>query len=258
MRFSRKIEQARQIAQKTETTERGHSWYGEYFVNHFSIYLSYFFWKAGISANAVTITMGTAGLIGSVCMVFDRLWLTITGAILWQLWFVLDCVDGEVARLHHKESLFGVYLDDLTHIVVNPTFGLALGLRVCLKEWSIFNTLATFILYSGCHWKRGIPRIIFRTMVVKSGPTILERWTYRFNKKSVVSWLRFIAVESCGEVGQMLLISGIIIASYAVKYDIARWFLYSYTILFLGYLAGLTLRDGYIVRQEDKRSAAKS
>jgi phosphatidylglycerophosphate synthase len=187
--------------------------------------------------------------------VFDKLWLTIAGALFWQLRFLFDCVDGEVARLQHQESLLGIFLDDLNHILANPTFALALGLHVCMKQWSVLNILVTLVLCSACHWKRGIPRIMTKTLAVKDG--IVIHGTYRFNKKSILSWLRAIIVECFKEVGQIFIVPVVITLNYAIEADITRWFLYLYTILFLGYIAVLTLRDGYIVQQEDRRRAAE-
>ena len=256
MSFSSKIERARQIAQKTGITERGHSWYGEYFVNHFSIYLSYFLWKVGISANAVTIAMGAAGLIGSVCMVFDRLWLTIAGAILWQLWFVLDCVDGEVARLSHRTSLLGVYLDRLTHIFVNPTLSLSFGVHVCLREWSPVNLVSTIILYSAFTWTKQAKRVPMEGLGIKGGTEQEGVTKYRFNKKSVLCWLRLIIVECFQEIGQMWVFPAVIILNRVVGYEITSRFLYVYTVLFLGYLLASILRDGYQIRQLDSRKAS--
>jgi hypothetical protein len=252
MSFRSEIRRARQVAQEPKINQKDESWYGKYFVRHFSIYITYVFVKLKIPANLVTILMGLAGLSGTLCLISLNLFYNILGAVLWQFWFIFDCVDGEVARLRNQSSMLGIYLDDLTHIVVNPTFGLALGLHVCLEELTVFNIIVTFILCSACHWKRGIPRIISRTMVVKSGKGILERWTYRFDKKSAICWLRFIALLSFTEVGQIFIVPAVIILNHVVKHDITRWFLYLYTALFLGYLATLLLRDGSIVYQEDR------
>lgn len=249
-----KIKEARKIAQEARIERGDESWYSRHFVRWFSIYISVAFASLGIRANLVTVLMGMAGLCGSFFMIPRNPYYNVLGAILWQLWSTLDCVDGEVARLQGSSSLVGVFIDDLTHIIVNPTFGLALGLHVTLNDWSILNGLATLLLYSACHWRAGIQRITKTTLLVKTGIDVTHSVSFRFDKKSIVSWFRFMTVQSFQEIGQMFIFPAVIILNYWVKKNIVTWFLYLYTGLFLGYLAARAIRDGYIVHQEDMRT----
>jgi len=254
MTFSEKIAEARKIAQRDSDQSRGRSWYSEYFTNRFSIYISYVLWKAGIAPNTVTVAMGLVGMAGSICMVLGNIWLTVLGAILWQLWFILDCVDGEVARLSRKTSLLGVYLDELTHIFVNPTFCLALGVHVCLQQWTVLNAVTAMVLYSAFNWMKQVHRVSSRSLVIKGGVDATNVTSYRFNSKSLSSWLRLLVVQAFKEIGQIFIVPIVILADHIVNSNAAEYFLYGYLILYLAYLAMLIVRDGLGIQRMDTRA----
>ena len=54
------------------------------------------------------------------------------GALMLQLWYILDHVDGEVARYNGESSLTGVYFDELVHYIVHPLVFFGIG-------WGLFN-----------------------------------------------------------------------------------------------------------------------
>jgi len=92
---------------------------------------------AGITANAVTI-MGGALWFCSIPMLLVGAdvysahialgaALVGTAAFLWVFGFLLDVVDGGVARLTNTSGLAGSYLDLCFHLLFNPLFLSALG-----------------------------------------------------------------------------------------------------------------------------------
>ena len=70
-----------------------------------------FFIQRGFSPNAVTMASMVIGLMGAVCFALGSYQSGILGACLFQLAVILDCCDGEVARLTFAESSFGQELD---------------------------------------------------------------------------------------------------------------------------------------------------
>jgi phosphatidylglycerophosphate synthase len=82
----------------------------------------------GISANAVTLAAWLIAFCGAAacCRGTPGGWLL--GAGLLQIWYLLDHVDGQLARLRRTESLDGVALDYLMHHVVLMVVPLGLGL----------------------------------------------------------------------------------------------------------------------------------
>jgi len=67
--------------------------------------------KTSITPNQLTIGALVLGLAAAVCFFFaDWYWL-LAGAVLFHLSFVLDCMDGKIARLKGNGSVFGSWLD---------------------------------------------------------------------------------------------------------------------------------------------------
>ena len=64
-----------------------------------------------ITPNRLTMTAFVFGLAAAACFAQqDRAWL-VAGAVLYHLSFVIDCMDGKIARLNGTGSIFGVWLD---------------------------------------------------------------------------------------------------------------------------------------------------
>jgi len=161
-----------------------------------------------------------------------------------KLWLALDCADGEVARLQKRTSIFGIHLDRLAHIIANPTFILALGLHVYLQESSVVNLAAMILIYSAWHWKGGIGRLT-TTLQVKSGIKVEKspKMSHKKADRKIYYYVRMALVCCFGDIEEMLLISAAIVLDHVTGYDIAKWWLYLYTILLLLFVAALILRD---------------
>jgi phosphatidylglycerophosphate synthase len=64
-----------------------------------------------ITPNLLTMFATVLGLGAAVCFALgDRVWL-IAGALLFHASFVVDCMDGKIARLHGTGTLFGAWFD---------------------------------------------------------------------------------------------------------------------------------------------------
>jgi O-antigen ligase len=92
-----------------------------------SIYLSVPLARAGASPNAITLAWIVLGLGGVVGVGWGGVAPAVTGALLLQLSYLLDFVDGEVARLTDRRSATGGYLDLLGHALIKPSLLLAAG-----------------------------------------------------------------------------------------------------------------------------------
>ncbi|MCW2494168.1 CDP-alcohol phosphatidyltransferase family protein [Jatrophihabitans sp.] len=70
--------------------------------------------RHGVSATAVTLLAAVIGLGGAACFTIPGYAGLLLGAVLLQVCLVLDCVDGEVARITRTRSPFGAWLDSAT------------------------------------------------------------------------------------------------------------------------------------------------
>jgi phosphatidylglycerophosphate synthase len=94
--------------------------YARAIVRNVSPYLTYTIVRhTPVSADSVTALAIACGVVGGVITAFPSpmaLWLSI---VLLQLAYVLDVVDGEVARVRGTSSRRGTYLDLIGHFVQN-------------------------------------------------------------------------------------------------------------------------------------------
>jgi phosphatidylglycerophosphate synthase len=83
--------------------------------------------KAGLTANMVTIVSIMIGLLAAVAFSLGTYAGGILGGVLFQFAAVIDCCDGEIARLTFSESRIGRQLDILGDNVVHMAIFAALG-----------------------------------------------------------------------------------------------------------------------------------
>jgi phosphatidylglycerophosphate synthase len=82
-----------------------------YLVSPYSKYLARFAAGRGWSPNAITVVALAVGVAAAAAFaVGTRPWL-VAGALLLQASFVLDCVDGQLARYTGSSTSFGAWLD---------------------------------------------------------------------------------------------------------------------------------------------------
>jgi phosphatidylglycerophosphate synthase len=92
-----------------------------------SIYATALLLRTGVTADQVTVASVVTGLLGAVALGASGLAAGLAAVALLYVSFLLDQVDGEVARYRGRTSLRGVYLDELRHLVIYaaPVFALA-------------------------------------------------------------------------------------------------------------------------------------
>lgn len=81
----------------------------------------------GISANLATLSAWASGVGAAAALGWGTSAGWLLGAVLLQLWYLLDHVDGQLARLHGTASLDGVQLDYLMHHTINLLVPLGIG-----------------------------------------------------------------------------------------------------------------------------------
>ena len=100
----------------------------------------------GITANMATLAAWACGVAAAAAFAWGTLWGWIAGAALLQIWYLLDHVDGQLARLRGTASLDGVQLDYLMHHTVNLLVPLGIGAGVFI------NTLEPLWALAGLIW----------------------------------------------------------------------------------------------------------
>jgi phosphatidylglycerophosphate synthase len=131
----------------TEETE-GRGSFGFYVARPVSLYVTWILLQTPIRANQVTLLHMALGILGSVLLAFPSLWVRLTGCALLYSGFVVDNVDGEIARFRREVSITGKYIDTVAHTIVNAMmfFGFGFGAYWDANNLStiVFGFLAAF------------------------------------------------------------------------------------------------------------------
>ncbi len=107
--------------------------------DYVSIHVTRAFLALGLSANVGTIGMVVAGLTGSVLTVWGGGYAVFGFALVF-VYYVLDCVDGEVARYRQGEKLAWGFHDFLFHLYVKAAFFTCIGIYAAMAtdRWWAF------------------------------------------------------------------------------------------------------------------------
>ena len=94
--------------------------------------------------NQITLISGILGLLGSFCLFYNNNYFyLLAGAILIQLYAILDLVDGNIARQKKMQSNFGMWLDFFFDKLIDFILILIVSLGV------YFHTQEYYVLISG-------------------------------------------------------------------------------------------------------------
>lgn len=112
--------------EETRTIEKNNL-FGCFVLRRISFYLTWLFVRLGISANEVTGISILMGCIGCILLAFGSYTSMITGALILNIWALLEFVDGNVARATHSCSNYGAFIDDLNAYTVSVLFFISVG-----------------------------------------------------------------------------------------------------------------------------------
>lgn len=159
MNFKSKIKEIKKESQSKVLDLPGENWYGKIFSRKISVYFTYLFLKFKIKPNSITIFSIFSGILGCVFLSFHNIYLIIFGISLLQLWLVLDCSDGEVARYTKNFSIRGVYIDIFGHYLIN-VFLFVCFIKIIKFNFNIFYLILFFVLIASMSFKRLPPDLL--------------------------------------------------------------------------------------------------
>lgn len=104
-----------------------------------SIWLTWLFLRLGWSGNAVSVLSGVVALAGACLMAGRDARLVAIGSFGYMLFYMLDYVDGSVARIREQSGIGGQYVDWTMHAVsaVGIAAGLFAGAMLATGPWII-------------------------------------------------------------------------------------------------------------------------
>lgn len=83
-----------------------------------------------LTPNQVTAASLAVGLVAAACFLPDSFAWSLFGWLLFESSYILDCVDGEIARLKMQESALGAWIDSMADNVVQAAILILLGVRL--------------------------------------------------------------------------------------------------------------------------------
>lgn len=122
------VESIRELRQKVQVPVRRYNDIAGMLIgDHLSILVTRFFVARGIGPTVASSLMLVCGLAGAVLLLFGKVG-AVLGFVLVILYYVFDCVDGEVARYHKREKIIWAFHDYMFHLYVKCSFFLCLGI----------------------------------------------------------------------------------------------------------------------------------
>ncbi len=95
--------------------------------------ISWLLLQTPITANQVTVISLFFGIAGCMLFLIHSTWGFLGGAVLLQIWYLLDHVDGHIARYRGQSSVTGIFLDYYTHHIIHA------GVYICLALGIFWN-----------------------------------------------------------------------------------------------------------------------
>ncbi|MFE7043942.1 CDP-alcohol phosphatidyltransferase family protein [Streptomyces atratus] len=107
----------------------GEHWAGRMYMREISLHIDPYLVNTKITPNQLTYLMVVVGVIGGAALLIPGLTGAILAVVLFQIYLLLDCVDGEVARWRKQTSITGVYLDRIGHYLCEAALLVGFGIR---------------------------------------------------------------------------------------------------------------------------------
>ncbi|MFC5719372.1 CDP-alcohol phosphatidyltransferase family protein [Streptomyces gamaensis] len=107
----------------------GEHWAGRLYMREISLRCTRLLLNSPLTPNQYTGLMILAGVAAGAALLLPGLAGAVLGALLIQLYLLLDCVDGELARWRKVTSTTGVYLDRVGHYLSEAALLVGFGIR---------------------------------------------------------------------------------------------------------------------------------
>lgn len=142
---------------------------GLLFGDRCSLPITKLFVDLGLSPSIATVGMLVAGLLGAALQ-FGGAHLALAGAALLLLYYLLDCVDGEVARWRKVEHARWGYYEYIFHFVVKPLVFLCVGFSAWTPDGPLLPLVAAVSAAICTLWLKlffAVPSLVFVGSVLR-------------------------------------------------------------------------------------------
>lgn len=124
-------------ASYTPEKRKDTSWWARIFSRPLSFIVTYPLINMGVSANSVSVASIFVAMLACGLLMFGNTFSTI-GVFVFLFWDVLDCVDGNIARVKKTSSLKGEYMDAISGYTAPAFIYLAVGVAAYHEPGHLF------------------------------------------------------------------------------------------------------------------------
>ncbi|MEU5576312.1 CDP-alcohol phosphatidyltransferase family protein [Streptomyces huasconensis] len=107
----------------------GEHWAGRLYMREVSLRIDRHLVNTRVTPNQLTYVMTVAGALAAPALLVPGITGAVLGVLAVQLYLLLDCVDGEIARWKKQYSMAGVYLDRVAAYLCDAAVLVGFGLR---------------------------------------------------------------------------------------------------------------------------------
>ncbi|MFZ5803167.1 MAG: CDP-alcohol phosphatidyltransferase family protein [Candidatus Omnitrophota bacterium] len=123
-------------------------YYALYVTHFFSIRIVRWLFPTPVRPNHVTYLSFLAGIAAAFCFSLSSKWGLLAGAFCFEFFYILDAVDGQLARAKGMKSVGGAFLDDWGTFIVPPLVVFSLGMSPFARPqnpWMAFLAAMTVL-----------------------------------------------------------------------------------------------------------------
>jgi phosphatidylglycerophosphate synthase len=125
------LEELREVCQPQAklASRNGEHWAGRLYMRRISLRVTRQLVRTPVTPDALTWTMVVCGVAAGAALLIPGLTGAVLAAVLFQLFLLFDCVDGEVARWKGQNSAAGIYVDRLGAYLADAALLAGAGFR---------------------------------------------------------------------------------------------------------------------------------
>lgn len=113
-------------------------WYAKYVVRPFSIYITKVLLYTPVTANQISLIGMILGICSAFAIGYGTFQSALIGVALLQISYILDCIDGEIARFYKQSSVNGIFIDFLGHRIVIPLIFFGTAFMIFMNTQNIY------------------------------------------------------------------------------------------------------------------------
>jgi phosphatidylglycerophosphate synthase len=144
MRRVEGLKQLNKTVQKPGYKIKG-NWMARNLTRDMALPVTWVFLHFPVNANQVTFFSLVIALLSCFSFSLGIPSMMFVGAVFLQLWYLLDHVDGQIARYKKESSITGVYFDYITHYVVHMGVFMGIGIGAARNTGSNTYLLAGIV-----------------------------------------------------------------------------------------------------------------